>query len=319
MTTVVILTRDDLGPPSNLARLERLAEVRVCTAAGLADALPGADVLLWWDYFSPALAQAWGYADRLRWVHVASAGVDAVLFDELRDSDVLLSNARGVFDQPIAEFVLASVLAHLKDLPRLYRRQQERHWEHAETLRAAGRTALVVGTGGIGRATARLLKAVGFEVRGVGRTPRVTDPDFGQVVPSAELAEHVGWADHVVLAAPLTDQTRGLVERRVLAAMRPTAQLVNVGRGPLVVEADLIAALESGGIAAAALDVFETEPLPNDSPLWSLPGVQVSAHLSGDVVGWRDSLAEQFEQNLRRWVAGEELPSVVDKQRGYAS
>lgn len=316
---IVLLTREGLEPPANLPALQELATIRVATADGLVEALPGARALFVWDFFNPALASAWPAADALEWVHVAAAGVDAVMFDELRDSPVQVTNARGVFDTPIAEFVLTSVLAHLKALPQLAQAQRERRWEHRETGTAAGRHALVVGTGGIGRATARLLRAVGLQVRGVGRVAREDDPDFGTVLASDELARHVDWADHLVLVAPLTEQTRGLVGREVLAAMRPHAQLINVGRGELVDEPALIAALQHGDLAAAALDVFVTEPLPTDSPLWTLPGVQVSAHLSGDAVGWRDALARQFEDNLRAWLAGESFASVVDKQRGYAS
>ncbi|NNG20349.1 D-2-hydroxyacid dehydrogenase [Naumannella sp. ID2617S] len=315
---LVILTREGLAPPPNLDRLHQLAQVRTATSDTLPDALVNAQVLFLWDYFNPALATAWPTAHALEWVHVAAAGVDAVMFPELRDSAIQVTNARGVFDRPIAEFVLASVLANVKDLPRLYRAKQQRRWEYRETLSAAGRTALVVGTGGIGRAIARLLTAVGLEVRGAGRTARTDDPDFGTVIASDDLAAHADWADHLVLVAPLTEQTRGLVDAEVLAAMRPTAQLINVGRGELVDEPALIAALTAGRPAAAALDVFVTEPLPTDSPLWDMPGVQISGHLSGDVIGWRDTLARQFETNLERWLAGEELP-LVDKQRGYVS
>ncbi|MEX5300447.1 NAD(P)-dependent oxidoreductase, partial [Kocuria sp. CPCC 205292] len=214
-----------------------LADVTVVTREGLAAALAGsggrrpAEVLLLWDFLSDALAGAWDAATGLRWVHVAAAGVDAVLFPALRSSDVRLTNAHGVFDRPIAEFVLAAVLAQDKQLHRSKALQRERRWVHRELRHTRGSTALVVGTGGIGRETARLLRAAGLDVRGAGRTPRAEDPDFGTVVPAAELAEHAGWADHLVLAAPLTEQTRGLADARVLAAMSPHAHLVNVGRG----------------------------------------------------------------------------------------
>ncbi|HLT62059.1 MAG TPA: D-2-hydroxyacid dehydrogenase, partial [Microlunatus sp.] len=184
-------------------------------------------------------------------------------------------------------------------------------------LPALGRTVLIIGTGPIGRTTARLLRAVGFEVRGAGRTARAEDPDFGTVIASASLADHVGWADHVVAVAPLTEQTRHLLDAAVFAAMKPTAQLINVGRGPLVDEAALLAALREGRLAAAALDVFRAEPLPEDHPLWSAPGVVVTPHLSGDVVGWREALARQFLDNAERWLAGRPLRNVVDKTRGY--
>ncbi|HLR83920.1 MAG TPA: D-2-hydroxyacid dehydrogenase, partial [Nocardioidaceae bacterium] len=204
-----------------------------------------------------------------------------------------------------------------KDLHTSHDHQLERRWQHRETQTVVGQTALIVGTGAIGRETARLLSAVGMEVRGAGRRARDGDPEFGEVVESTNLAEHVGWADHVVIAAPLTEQTRGLVDASVLAAMKPTAHLVNIGRGEIVDEEALLDALTSGGIAAASLDVFGTEPLPDDSPLWTAPGMVVSPHMSGDVVGWRDTLARQFVANAHRFLDGQSLVNVVDKRLGF--
>ncbi|HET7304969.1 MAG TPA: D-2-hydroxyacid dehydrogenase [Segeticoccus sp.] len=304
-------------PRPDLSRLEGRLDVRFTDAAGLGGALRGADALLLWDFFSSALRDAWPSADALRWVHVAAAGVDTLLFDGLVDSDVLVTNARGVFDRPIAEFVLASVLAQAKLLHESHDLQQQRVWKHRETYAVRGQRALVVGTGAIGREAGRLLTAVGMEVRGAGRRARAEDPDFGEVVESARLAEHVGWADHLVIAAPLTDQTRGLVGAEVLHAMRPGAHLVNIGRGPIVDEDALLEALRSGHLGAASLDVFCTEPLPADHPLWSAPGVVVSAHMSGDVVGWQDELARQFVDNAERWLDGRPLVNVVDKRLGF--
>jgi phosphoglycerate dehydrogenase-like enzyme len=314
---LVVLTDQAGTEPPHADRLRALADVVVTDAAGLPAALPGAQVLLLWDFFSSALVDAWPAADALEWIHVTSAGVDTLLFDGLRASDVVVSNARGVFDQPIAEFVAASVLAHDKQLHLSKRLQRDHTWQHRETTRTAGRRALVVGTGGIGRATARTLRALGLEVTGGGRTAREHDPDFGTVVATADLRDHLGEQDHVVLAAPLTDQTRGLLGASELSAMKPTAHLVNIGRGPLVDEDALLDALLAGQLAAASLDVFATEPLPQDHPFWDLEQVHVSAHMSGDVVGWQEVLAAQFEDNLRRWVAGEQPASIVDKARGY--
>lgn len=314
---VVILTAPGTSAPYNASDVEGRADVVWTDAEGLPGALPGAQVLFVWDFFSPALRDAWPHADSLEWVHVAAAGVDSLLFDELRESPVQVTNAHGAFDGPIAEFVLASVLAHDKLLHASKDLQRRSVWRHREVQRSAGQHALVVGTGGIGRATARLLRAVGLEVRGAGRTAREEDPDFGTVVPSADLAEHAGWADHLVLIAPLTEDTRGLLGTEVLARMKPTAHVVNVGRGALVDEPALVRALRAGGIAAASLDVFDEEPLPGEHPFWRMDNVHVSAHMSGDVVGWRDTLADQFAQNLTRWCAGEDLVNQVDKQLGY--
>lgn len=314
---VVVLTAEGTPPPSTDSALRDLAHVVHTDAEHLAEALPGADVLFVWDFFSGALADAWHAADALRWIHVAAAGVDSLLFDDLADSDVLVTNARGVFDRPIAEFVAASVLAHDKLLYQSKSLQEAGTWAHREPRRTAGARALVVGTGGIGRATARLLAALGMRVSGAGRVARENDPDFGTVIASADLATHVDDVDHLVLVAPLTEQTRGLVGREVLDALPEHAHLVNVGRGALVDEPALVEALQEGSIAAASLDVFEVEPLPAGHPFWTMGQVAVSAHMSGDVHGWRDALAEQFEENLRRYVAGEQPGPAVDKTSGY--
>ncbi|MFE4833860.1 D-2-hydroxyacid dehydrogenase [Arthrobacter sp. NPDC056691] len=316
---VVILATEGQPRPYNLAEIEALADVTVTDAAGLPHAARGADILFLWDFFSSALREAWPHADSLKWAHVAAAGVDAMMFDELRDSGVLVTNAHGTFDRPIAEFVLASILAHDKQLHLSKKLQQQSVWQHRELTRTEGSSALVVGTGGIGRATARLLRAVGMEVRGVGRTARQDDEDFGTVYQSADLAEHAGRADHVVLIAPLTEQTRHMLDAGVLAAMKPSAHLINVGRGALVDEQALIQALRNGQIAAASLDVFSEEPVPASHPFWGMENVHMSAHMCGDVIGWRDALARQFQDNLERWISGGQLNNVVNKERGYVS
>lgn len=314
---VTVLTAPGLPRSPAFDRLDGRATVRWTEADGLTEALPGTDVLLLWDFLSDAVAGSWSAADDLRWIHVAAAGVDKLLFDDLAASDVVVTNARGVFDRPIAEFVLGSILAFGKDFITSLDNQRAGTWKHRESLLVKGRTALVVGTGGIGREIARLLTAAGLQVQGVGRTARDSDPDFGRVLPSSELAAHAGWADHLVLVAPLTEATRNLVDADVLAAMKPTAQLVNVGRGQLVDQPALVTGLQNGDLAGAALDVFATEPLPADDPLWALPQVQVTPHMSGDVIGWRDTLAEQFVDNFERWQRGEALLNQVDKRLGY--
>ncbi|WUK77184.1 D-2-hydroxyacid dehydrogenase [Kribbella sp. NBC_00359] len=291
-------------------------EFRFCDVGGLGEAVRGARGLMLWDFFSTAVRDVWAEAGSVEWIHVTAAGVDTLLFDELRDSDVVVTNAHGVFDRPIAEYVLGAVIAQAKDSRRSLELQRRHEWQHRETRSILGATALIVGTGAIGRETARLLSAAGLQVRGAGRVARPDDPDFGEVVASSNLSAQVGWADHLVLAAPLTDATRGLVDTEVLAAMRPGAHLINVARGPIVDEVALLNALQDGRIAAT-LDVVDREPLPPDHPLWDAPNVTITAHMSGDVLGWRDTLAAQFATNVRRWLAGEPLLNVVDKKLGY--
>ena len=312
----VLVLENDVPPPQ-MALIERLSDVRRTDAAHLADALPGAEVLFLWDFWSDAVAGTWSSADSLRWVHIASAGVDRLLFPELAASDVVITNSRGVFDEPIAEYVLGMVLCFAKDLHTTLRQQARGEWRHRETERITGARALVAGTGPIGRAIARRLTAAGLRVSGAGRAAREGDPDFGVVHPMERLHDALADADYVVLAAPLTPATRNMIDAAALARMRPSARLINVGRGPLVAEDDLVEALRAGRIAGAALDVFVDEPLAPSSPLWTMPNVIVSPHMSGDVVGWRDELVRLFTDNLDRFAHGRELRNVVDKRLGY--
>ena len=308
---ITVLHSADLPP--GLSDRVGSAELRFATDDTLRDALPGADVLLVWDFTSDAVARAWPAADAVRWVHTASAGVDRVTFPALLDSPVVLTNSRGIFDGPMAEYVLGLVLAFAKDLPGTLAAQDRREWRHRETEPVAGRRAVVVGGGPIGRAIARVLACVGLRVELVGRRA-------GEGVHAFDaLPGLLPDADYVVLAAPLTDATRGMLDASAIATLKPTARVINVGRGGLVVEDDLVSALRSGRVAGAALDVFAAEPLPASSPLWELPNVIVSPHMSGDVVGWRDALVDVFAENLARYRDGAELRNVVDKSLGYVS
>lgn len=311
-----MLHDDDL--PADLAERSAGAVVRPATATELPAALPGADVLLVWDFLSDAVRGAWPATDGPRWVHTASAGVDRVAFPELLRSAVL-TNSRGVFDGPMAEYVLGLVLAMAKDLPGTLDHQRDRRWRHRETERVAGSTAVVVGTGPIGRTVGRYLAAISVRVHLVGRTARDGDPEFGAIAGQDELAGLLPRADHVVLAAPLTERTRGLIDAAALARCKPTARLINVGRGALVITDDLVDALRADRLGGAALDVFETEPLPAEHPLWELPGVIVSPHMSGDVLGWRGELLDLFLDNLDRFRTGRTLRNVVDGERGYVT
>ncbi|MGA5038421.1 D-2-hydroxyacid dehydrogenase [Streptomyces capoamus] len=307
--TVLVL---DADPPPRLGRLTGRARIVHTDAAHLAERLPAADVLLVWDFTSHAVRGAWpGGGPRPRWVHAASAGVDHLMCPELAASDTVVTNARGIFDQPVAEYVAALVLAVAKDLPRTLEHQRERTWRHRETRRVAGTRACVVGSGPVGRATVRALKALGVTTALVGRVPRtgVHGPD--------DLDRLVSRADWVIAAAPLTERTYRMFDARRFGVMQPSAFFVNVGRGDLVDEEALARALARRWIAGAALDVFAAEPLPADSALWELPGLIVSPHMSGDTIGRRDELGAQFVEFYERWAAGRALPNVVDKTRGY--
>ncbi|MCX5412381.1 D-2-hydroxyacid dehydrogenase [Streptomyces sp. NBC_00059] len=311
MTTPLILVLD-AAPRPRLGRLTGRARIRYADERTLAGALPEADVLLVWDFTSEAVREAWpGDGPRPRWVHTASAGVDRLLCPELAASPTVVTNARGIFELPIAEYVAGLVLAFAKDLPRTLDLQRQHRWHHRESRGLAGSRAVVVGAGPIGREIMRLLHGLGVRVALVGRTARRT------IHGIEDLDRLASRADWVIGAAPLTDATRGMFDARFFGLLQPSAHFINVGRGQLTVEDDLAEALRRQWIAGAALDVFQEEPLDPSSPLWEVPGLLISPHMSGDTAGWRDRLGEQFVSMYERWAAGEALPNVVDIQRGY--
>ena len=305
---------------TGLENLRALADVRLAADdAELADALPGTEIVYLWNYFADGLRSGWDRADALKWVHLPAAGVDRLIFPELAASDVTVTNARGIFDTAMAEYALAGILYFAKNFPQARMNQAERRWQHFGTSNLAGTRALVAGTGSIGRTTARLLRAVGIPADGLGRTARDGDADFGAVFASADFASVAGNYDWVVLVAPLTADTRGMLDAEVLGAMRSSAVLVNMGRGDLVVQAALERALRAGEIRGAVLDVTSPEPLPKPSPLWGLENVLITPHLSGDSRSHFPAMAAQFEANLRAYLAGRPLENVVDKQLGFVA
>ena len=285
----------------------------------LRDALPGASVLLEWKFDAIELNDAWDCADQLRWIQWPGAGVDAALSPFLVESDIVLTNMHGVFDRPIAEYVLGLILAFAKDLPETYHAQKERRWAYRWTERVEGCQVLVVGVGGIGRAIGRMLGAVGCRVYGVGRSARSGDSDFAAIYASEDLDQVLADADYVIAAAPLTEKTRGLFDAKQFATMKQSARFINVGRGALVIETALVEALQQQQIAGAALDVFETEPLPPDSPLWDFKNVIVSPHMAGDYDGHHATLVQVFLDNLQRFKHGEPLLNRVDKRLGFVT
>ena len=303
-------------PPPGIDRAD--ADLRFAADAdALGAALPGADVLFWWRGRKPWLEASWPAAGRLRWIQSASDGVDGLLFPELVASGVVVTNARGVFEDPIAEWAIAAILAIRTGLHRSIVDTVERRWAGGRGRgRVAGSHLVVVGPGPIGRATARRARDLGMSVTLVGRAPR-DDPEFGRIEGPERLHAALGGADHVLDALPLAEGTRRLFDAEAFAAMRPGAVFLNVGRGGTVDEGALLAALADGQVAAAALDVFDDEPLPDDSPWWTAPNVIVSPHVCGDIHGWEADVVEVFLDNLRRYAAGEPLRGLVDTGAGF--
>lgn len=317
---VAVMGAADINAVPGLSACSEMAQFRFAdSAAELKQVLPGADVVFGWDFREASLNTAWADADQLRWIQWPGAGVDAVLFPALVDSDVVLTNVRGVFDRAMAEFALGQILMFCKEFPQTLADQDKKHWNHRFTEVIHDRSVLVVGVGSIGREIARLLQAVGMKVSGVGRSARSGDADFEQIEAVSELNAILPTADFVIAVTPLTQETKGLFGASQFNAMSRHARFINLGRGALVDEEALVKALHNGDIGGAALDVFNTEPLPTASPLWDAPDCIVSPHMSGDFIGHQEAVTAIFTQNLRRYIAGKPLHNVVDKKAGFVS
>lgn len=285
--------------------------VHVASTLGEAARLVGeADVLYAWR-FPPAL---YARATRLRWLQVMGAGVEWALIPEL-PSNVVVTRAPGVFGPWMAEYVLGWCLWVTQRIPAYLDAQRRRRWmPDIIPRRLGGTTMAIVGLGDIGRAIARAARAVGMRVIGVSRSGRAL-PEAHRVYRVKALQRVLGEADWVVVVVPLTSETHGLVGEAELAAMRASAWLINVARGAVVDETALVAAIRARRIGGAVLDVFATEPLPPDHPLWNLDNVVVTPHISGPSTP--EEIAPVFGENLRRFLAGRPLQHLVDRRRGY--
>lgn len=277
-----------------------------------------AEVYLNWFYLKrPTHEKVLAAAPALRWQHTPSAGVNHILTPTFLERDIVLTNGAGVHAIPIAEFVLAFMLNHAKQLPKLQALQAQHYWKKDfELQELSSATLLIIGTGGIGQAIAQRASAFGMRVWGSRRNPQPL-PGFERVVGADEWRELLPEADYVVIATPLTPETKNLIDASALRLMRPSAYLINIARGAVVDEDALITALSEGWIAGAGLDTFCTEPLPPDSPFWSLPNVFVTPHCSGISPHSVQRTLELFLDNLTRYLAGTPLRNVVDKTAGY--
>jgi phosphoglycerate dehydrogenase-like enzyme len=250
----------------------------------------------------------------LRWVSVGGSGADHLgRWDPAR---LTVTNAAGAAAGVMAEYAMGAILHFSLQLPHFQAAQAAREWSPRSLSCLAGRTLAIIGLGRTGREVARLAKGFGMRVTGVRSGPRPT-ADVDRVAAPGEVASVFAGADYIVLCLPLTDASRGLVDRTVLAAAKREAVLIDISRGGVVDQSALGEALATGRLRGAALDVFEQEPLSPDSPLWGMPNVIVTPHSAGLYDGWERVAAAMFCDNLDRWRAGEPLHNVVDPGRGY--
>jgi phosphoglycerate dehydrogenase-like enzyme len=320
-TTVLVLANPT---EPQLAMLEQLPETTSLAVGNNLEAFENtarsADVIFNWSLSGGLLREVFRMCPRVQWVHNRSAGLDGILFPEIVASPVPLTNGSGVFSPSLGEFALASILYFAKDLRRMIRNQEEGRWEQFDITEIIGQTVGIVGYGDIGRAVATRVKAMGMRVLAVKRHgPPLynVDPLVSQIYAPDRLHEMLPQCDYVVVSAPLTAETKGMIDAEAFAAMKPNAVLINVGRGPVVDEQALLAALSANIIKGAALDVFDKEPLPEGHPFYKLPNVLLSPHCADHTPDWLERAMQFFIDQFGRFAKGEPLMSVVDKHLGY--
>jgi phosphoglycerate dehydrogenase-like enzyme len=306
---LLVIAPPDFEPLALLQREAPDVELSMGSdAAALREDAAHAEAVLIAPRYGAVLTELWRELKDVRWIHTLAAGVEFLPFDLLRRSDVVVTNSRGLYADALGEFALAAMLFFAKDLRRLVRNQDARRWEPYTVERLEGQTAGIIGYGGIGHAVARRSAALGMHVLGFRRRQELGDPAIEEVIAQS---------DYLFLCVPLTPATYRLMSRERFALMKPGAVFVNIGRGGTVDEAALLDALRDRRIRGAALDVFETEPLPPEHPLWQLDNVLVSPHTADHTADSHVRAMQFFLENLRRFRLGEPLENVVDKLEQY--
>lgn len=297
---------------------ENTIVVRVDSEGNINGDATDAEVYFSWFYLKPTtLHRVLNAAPSLRWHHAPNAGVNHILTPKYLERDLILTNGAGVHGIPIAEFVITYLLAYSKRLPSLYKLQNEQNWQRGLPIQELfGKTLLIIGAGGIGQEIAVRAKAFGMRIFGSSRHPKPL-PNFDKVVGANEWKELLPESEFVVIAAPLTPETKGMIDVETLGLFRPGSYLINIARGAIVDESALTKALQEGWIAGTALDTVFTEPLPAESPLWTLPNVFITPHCSGNSPRVKERTIALFLENFTRYRQGQQLRNVVDKTAGY--
>jgi phosphoglycerate dehydrogenase-like enzyme len=283
-------------------------------------AAPDASVIFNWGGSRALLREVFAMAPKVRWVHSRSAGLDSLLFPELVESSVPLTNGTGVFSPSLGEFALGAILYFAKDFRRMIRNQMAARWEQFDIVEISGQTVGIVGYGDIGRAVATRVRAMGMRVLAVkrhGPPLNNVDPLVEQIYSPEQRIEMISRCDYIVASAPLTSETRGMIGEAEFAAMKPSAVVINLGRGPVIDEDAMLKALTGGSIKGAGLDVFTHEPLPDGHPFYRLENVLLSPHCADHTADWLEQAMRFFLENFERFRKGEPLRNVVDKKLGY--
>ncbi|MFN7921310.1 MAG: D-2-hydroxyacid dehydrogenase [Bryobacteraceae bacterium] len=319
-TTLLVIAKPESGYLKALDRLPKNTRMVVSSQPAMFDELaPEADVLLNCMMPKALLREVFLKAPNLRWVHSLSVGVEGLLFQELVESEVPLTNARGAFSRSLAEFVMLGALFFDKKIPDMRQQQSEGRWVNMDVDEVYGKTLGIVSYGSIGQACAKLAKAFGMNVWAMRKRPEMSkdDPLVDRLFGLDGLREMMAGSDFVVVCTPLTPDSRGLVGAAEIAAMKSSAVFLNVGRGAVVDEDALVAALQQGKIRGAALDVFATEPLPAGHPFYTMDNVLLSPHSADHTPGWVGHSMDIFISNFERYRKGDPLDNIVNKKEGY--
>jgi len=313
--TVLVLSRED---DPQLSMLQGLPHIVGHEPQAFASVVNEPVVIFAWSTSKKLLQDVFSMCKQVLWVHSRSAGLDSVLFPELVSSDVPLTNGSGVFSQSLGEFSLAAILFFAKDFRRMIRNQVAGVWEQFDIEEISRQTVGIVGYGDIGRAVAKRVHPMGMTVLALKRhPPTAPDPLVDQFYENADLAKMLARCDYVVVSLPLTAETHHMISDAEFAAMKPTAVVINVGRGPVIDEQAMVRALKAKRIKGAGLDVFEHEPLPPGDPMYSLENVLLSPHCADHTADWLNEAVQFFVEQYRRFSNGEPLQNVVDKRLGY--
>ena len=301
-----------------LNQLAGLPHSVAVSASEVGAATQPADVILHWAGPRELLRAAFLSNPQVRWIHSRSAGLDSILFPELVESPIPLTNGSGVFSPSLGEFALAAILYFAKDFRRMLRNQQQSRWEPFDVEEIAGRTVGIVGYGDIGRAVAGRVHAMGMRVLALKRHPPASpDPLVDEFFRPRDLNVMLGRCDYVVVAAPLTPETHHMIGEAAFAAMKPNAVVINIGRGPVIDQAAMVRALTEGRIKGAGLDVFEHEPIPPGDPIYQLENVLISPHCADHTKTWLDDAMRFFIEQYERFSIGQPLRNIVEKHLGY--
>lgn len=315
-------------PSLNILVIQRLSEqqihsicavdenvhVIICTPDEAINHIENIDILITWGNLN--LATLLPLAKRLSWIHALSSGVETLLIPELVNSNILLTNSRGIHGIPMAEHVLAMMFTFTRSMHTAYEQQESRIWESMPLEELYEKSIAIIGLGSVGREIAKRAKCMGMKVLATKRTI-TTEIFVDKLYPTDQLPQLLSSADFVVVTLPLTPQTRGLFSLETFSHMKKSAYFINVARGAIVNEADLITALRTNVIKGAALDVFSQEPLPADSLLWEMENVLITPHIAAKSPYYIDRSLKLFIENLNKFSNKSEMLNVIDKQKGY--